>query len=138
MTPNLENSVLVYDVGGSHVAAAVCFEDGYRLGPVIGTSHPREETSEAFVGMLHRIGVEAGAGLAPQKGASLAFPGPFDFAAGISWMKHKLAYLYGVDLRGEVAARFGWQQARPKEWRAPSESRSAPGSDRHLRWMGIS
>jgi glucokinase len=113
MAASLEKSALVYDVGGSHVAAAVCFEDGFRLGPVISTPHPSEETSEAFITMLHRIGLEAstsaGVGLGSVEGAALAFPGPFDFVAGISWMKHKLPYLYGVNLRSELAARFGWQ-----------------------------
>lgn len=109
MSASRDKSALVYDVGGSHVAAAVCFDDGYRLGPVISSPHPKEETAEAFLNMLHRLGVEAAAGLGPVKGAGLAFPGPFDFAAGVSWMKHKLPYLYGVDLRGELAARFGWK-----------------------------
>jgi len=112
MTASLEKSALVYDVGGSHVAAAVCFEGGYRLGPVISSPHPVEQTSAAFIGMLHDLGLQASAGLAPVEGAALAFPGPFDFAAGVSWMKHKLPYLYGVNLRGELAAHFGWQPAQ--------------------------
>jgi glucokinase len=39
----------------------------------------------------------------------LAFPGPFDFQAGVSLMRHKLPYLYGIDLRRALAPRFGWQ-----------------------------
>jgi glucokinase len=113
MTSNPGKSALVYDVGGSHVAAAVCCEHGYRLGPVISSPHPGEGTSEAFISLLHRLGLQAsaddGTRLDVIAGAALAFPGPFDFTAGISWMKHKLPYLYGVDLRGELAARFGWQ-----------------------------
>jgi glucokinase len=35
-------------------------------------------------------------------------PGPFDYETGVSWMKHKLPYLYGVDLRGAFAERRGW------------------------------
>ena len=34
-------------------------------------------------------------------------PGPFDYAAGVSWMQHKLAYLYGFDLRGALARQLG-------------------------------
>lgn len=114
MASNREKSALVYDVGGSHVAAAVCFQDGYRLGPVISTPHPGEETSDAFVTMLHRIGLQASAavGISLVEGAALAFPGPFDFAAGISRMTHKLPYLYGVDLRGELSALFSWQPSQ--------------------------
>ena len=35
-------------------------------------------------------------------------PGPFDYAKGISFMKHKLPYLYGWDLRHAIADRLGW------------------------------
>jgi glucokinase len=68
-----------------------------------------EETSDAFVGLLHSLGVRASAGLEPVAGAELAFPGPFDFEAGVSRMKHKLPYLYGVDLRQEIAGSFAWE-----------------------------
>jgi glucokinase len=53
--------------------------------------------------------MKAADGLDGVSGAELAFPGPFDYAAGISRMKHKLPYLYGVDLRGKLAERFGWR-----------------------------
>ncbi|MGO9340501.1 MAG: ROK family protein [Terracidiphilus sp.] len=109
MTPKLGTSVLVYDVGGSHVAAAVCHADTYRLEPVISAPHPDEPTSDAFVSVLHALGIQASAGLDPVSGAELAFPGPFDFEAGVSRMKHKLSYLYGIDLRQGIASRFDWQ-----------------------------
>ena len=109
MTAKAELSVLVYDVGGSHIAAAVCHPDTYRLGPVVTAPHPNEQTSNAFVGLLHSLGMRASAGLDPVAGAELAFPGPFDFAAGVSHMKHKLPYLFSVDLRQEIAGRFDWE-----------------------------
>ena len=34
-------------------------------------------------------------------------PGPFDYERGVSWMEHKLPYLYGFDLRHALAARLG-------------------------------
>lgn len=52
MTVNLEQSVLVYDVGGSHESAAVCLGGTYRLGPVVGTPHPCKQSSDAFVRIL--------------------------------------------------------------------------------------
>jgi len=110
MAADLENSVLVYDVGGSHVSAAVCLSDSYRLGPVVSAPHPAEQTSDAFIHLLYSLGVKASTGRVG--GAELAVPGPFDFAAGVSRMKHKLPYLYGVDLRGKLAERFGWQPSQ--------------------------
>jgi glucokinase len=112
MTAEIENSVIVYDVGGSHVAAAVCRESDYELGPIVSAPYPAEQSSDAFVAFLHSLGVKASAGFAGISGAELAFPGPFDFAAGISRMKHKLPFLYGVELRQALAACFGWQPAQ--------------------------
>jgi glucokinase len=43
-------------------------------------------------------------------GAALAMPGPFDYTAGISYMRHKLPCLYGIDLRQQLATAFGWPQ----------------------------
>jgi glucokinase len=37
----------------------------------------------------------------------MAMPGPFDYEHGVSWMQHKLPYLYGFDLRHALAARLG-------------------------------
>lgn len=109
MAADLENPVLVYDVGGCHVSAAVCLDRSFRLGPVVSGCHPSEHTSDAFIHLIHSLGVKASSGLAGVGGAELAVPGPFDFLAGISRMQHKLPYLYGVDLRGKLAEQFGWQ-----------------------------
>jgi glucokinase len=43
---------------------------------------------------------------------SIAMPGPFDYEGGVSWMQHKLPYLYGFDLRRALAARMGKAEAR--------------------------
>jgi glucokinase len=58
---------------------------------------------------LHSLGEQATTGATGTLGAGLAMPGPFDYAAGVSWMRHKLPYLYGIDLREALAATFGWQ-----------------------------
>jgi len=101
--------VLVYDVGGSHISAAACFKQDFRLGAVVRANLPEEQTSEAFVEVLHALGVKASEGVDGAQGAELAMPGPFDYAQGISWMKHKMPYLYGVNLSEALAARFGWR-----------------------------
>jgi len=48
----------------------------------------------------------------PIDGASLAFPGPFDYQSGVSLMRHKLPYLYGVPLRSRLAGALGCSQSR--------------------------
>ncbi len=109
---DVEPCVLVYDVGGSHISAAVCFKEGFRLGPVARANLPEEQTSRAFVDVLHSLGVSASEGVDGVQGAELAMPGPFDYAKGISWMKHKLPYLYGVNVSEALAAQFGWKASQ--------------------------
>jgi glucokinase len=104
--------VIVYDVGGSHISAAACRRGDYQLGTTVTKSHPAEQSSNAFSDLLFALGTEASQGIQGVAGASLAFPGPFDYAAGISRMTHKLPYLFGFDLRHALAERFGWQDSQ--------------------------
>lgn len=108
MTAPLGESVLVYDVGGSHVSATLCSVGDYRLGPVVIGDYADCHSADAFVDLLHSLGVQASAGATASLGAELAMPGPFDYARGISHMRHKLPYLFGVDMRQALAKRFGW------------------------------
>lgn len=112
MSAAVDPCVLVYDVGGSHVSAAVCFKEGFRLGPVVRANQPEEQTSEAFVEVLYSLGKKAAEGVEGVQGAELAMPGPFDYDKGISWMKHKMPYLYGVNVSEALAARFGWKASQ--------------------------
>jgi glucokinase len=109
MTAGNEKAILVYDIGGSHISAAVCFLETYRLGPVIRALHAEQQTCPAFIAALHALGMKAAAGVHGLLGADLAIPGPFDFAAGVSLMQHKLPHLYGMDLRQNLAECFGWE-----------------------------
>ena len=88
------------DVGGSHLCSSVVDLDEKKIvsSPVVTpmdhTSSKEEilacfkenlkDTMEAFGTEVQCIG--------------LAFPGPFDYAAGIPLMEHKFAALYGMDL----------------------------------------
>ncbi|HEY1576861.1 MAG TPA: ROK family protein [Terracidiphilus sp.] len=112
MSAAVEPCVLVYDVGGSHISAAVCYKQDYRLGPVVRANLPAEQSSAAFVEVLHSLGQQASEGVEGIEGAELAMPGPFDYEKGISWIKHKMAYLYGKNVSEAVAARFGWKPAQ--------------------------
>ncbi len=106
-----ESLVLAFDVGGSHVAAAVCGALNLRLGPVATAPHDSVTSADGFLDLLYDLGMKANGGDSLM-GAMLAVPGPFDLQAGVSLMRHKLPYLYGVDLRQGLAKRFGLQPAR--------------------------
>ncbi|MBS1802092.1 MAG: ROK family protein [Acidobacteria bacterium] len=109
MSSDVDPCVLAYDVGGSHISAAVCRRQGYQLGPVVRANLPEEETSAAFLDVLHSLGRQASAGVEGVEGAEFAMPGPFDYEKGISWMEHKMPYLYGVNVSEALAAKFGWK-----------------------------
>jgi glucokinase len=102
-----DTRVLTFDVGGSHISAALCFGEDLSLGPVASAHYGDITTSDGFVGLLYDLAAKAVGGDPSGIGATLAFPGPFDYDAGISLMRHKLAYLYGFDLRQAFAARIG-------------------------------
>jgi glucokinase len=114
LSPDIDPCVLVYDVGGSHISAAVCRREGYRLGTVERANLPEEQTSAAFIDVLHSLGMKAGERAGGIEGAEFAMPGPFDYEKGISWMEHKMQYLCGVNVSEALAARFGW---RPEQVR---------------------
>ncbi len=104
--------VLAYDVGGSHISAALCFADSFRLGPVARAGLPDTQSPEGFIDVLHNLGRQANADQNTAAGAEFAMPGPFDYAQGISSMRHKLPYLYGVALAPLLAQRFGWEPSQ--------------------------
>ena len=109
---NTPETVLAFDVGGSHVSAALCRAGDFTLGPVFSHAHPASHTSAAFADLIADLARRAGFTPGSAAGVMLAVPGPFDLVAGVSRMQHKLPYLYGVDLRGELAARLGCEPFR--------------------------
>jgi glucokinase len=113
-------SVLVYDVGGSHISAALCDEHTYALRGLSRAPLPGDGvghfSSASFCRLIHTLGEAAAQAanspLSSVLGAGLAMPGPFDYEHGISQMRHKLHALFGVDLRSGLAKRFGWQPSQ--------------------------
>ena len=106
MAHDKDSRVLTFDVGGSHISTALCLGDDLTFGPVASAQYGDVTSSDGFVGLLCDLATKAVGGNAKGIGATLAVPGPFDFEAGVSQMRHKLEYLYGIDLRRAIAARF--------------------------------
>jgi glucokinase len=102
----------VYDVGGSHISTALCHADGFKLGQVVRGGLPEGQTIDAFVDFLYSLAQQATGDLKCVEGAEIAMPGPFDYATGISFMQHKMPYLYGLPLGAELAKRFGWESTQ--------------------------
>jgi glucokinase len=100
-----DKTVLVFDVGGSHVSASECALPSFALGPIASKPLSGIDSTEGFFDLLHELGVNSG--INDLDGVSLAFPGPFDYANGVSQMVHKLPFLIGVGLRTPLAVHFG-------------------------------
>jgi len=104
--------LLTFDIGGSHISAALCYGHDLTLGPVVSAHYGDVTASGGFVDLLCGLASKATASNFAGLGATLAFPGPFDYEAGISLMQHKLPYLYGFDLRHALAFRLGCDPAQ--------------------------
>ena len=112
--------VLVYDVGGSHISAAVCDPHTFNLRGLSRAPLPAEGaghfSAASFGRLIHTLGETAAKAawlsISDVCGAGLAMPGPFDYENGISQMRHKLLSIFGVNLKTDFAHRFGWQPAQ--------------------------
>jgi glucokinase len=121
---SVAHSVLVFDVGGSHISAAICSPHTYALSGLAHAPLPAEgfghhtaasgsSATHGFLRFLHAL-AQRSANLADiplqhLAGAALAMPGPFDYQNGVSHMQHKLPSLLGVDLKSAIAERFHWR-----------------------------
>jgi acetyl esterase len=89
------------DLGGTHVSAGVVDVEHRKVVEWMRTPLRPQADGDELLQSLTRIASDAAANV---EGLGVAVPGPFDYAAGISWIEHKLVGLYGVDLRGPLAA----------------------------------
>jgi glucokinase len=89
------------DIGGTHVTAGRVDIQSATVEP--GTRVRAAFSPDGCTGLVERI-VETAAAVATSEMRcfGVAAPGPFDYAAGVSRISHKLPGLYGVDLRREL------------------------------------
>lgn len=98
--------ILVFDIGGSHMAAGVFHPQSHSLGEIRELRVlPDGESELFFTAFESLVAVTLPAPAAPA-GIAIAIPSPFDYEHGISRMRHKFQSLYGLDLRGELALRL--------------------------------
>ena len=99
--------VAALDIGGTHVTAGRVDLTRASVEPRsrIRVALPAAATRAELVAAISR----AGSSIArPDMGLlGVAVPGPFDYAAGVSRIAHKLQGLYGVDLRAELCGALG-------------------------------
>jgi glucokinase len=100
---NLDGQVLVFDVGGSHVGASVFGSHTLELFASQSVPVPPNAGLSEFMGAIASLAERVYPGHIPPGGVSVAIPNPFDYSLGISYMRHKYQYLYGIDLRIELS-----------------------------------
>ncbi len=105
-------SILTFDLGGSHVSAGLCSLATLEILHLASAPLAGIATFESFIELLYSLGRQVETSTEKAGGAALAVPGPFDCVAGVSLMKHKLDPLYGREMRGAIAARFGFEPRR--------------------------
>lgn len=97
---NAQKYAIGVDVGGSHLTSAVVdLEKGAvvtdSLVTPMDSKGPLEHIIACFKENLETTLKTCGL---PVTCIGFAFPGPFDYEKGISWMEHKFDNLYGVDI----------------------------------------
>ncbi len=101
------NAFIALDVGGTQIKSAILAEG--RLSSISRDAALAREDAETIVGNLAGIIAARQAELTAQghtlAGVGLAFPGPFDYARGISLLRGigKYDSIYGLDLRSRLA-----------------------------------
>ena len=96
------------DIGGSHITSAVVdLENGQIVGDPVTTdvdhTSPAEVIFSAWTDNLRLLLSEAGRDV---RQIGMAFPGPFDYDKGISWMEHKFPAIKGMDIGQTLSARL--------------------------------
>jgi glucokinase len=97
--------ILVLDVGGTTLTAAVVVGDEVIGQPVRDSSHESDDAGtilDRFAVALERA--RAGWSVAS---AVVAMPAPFDYECGVSLMEHKFAALHGVDVGAALSTETG-------------------------------
>jgi glucokinase len=108
VSSELQPSVLSFDLGGSHITAAISTGRPLHVQAVLSRPISLTDTPAAFIQLLADMVDAVSTGFTPLPGASFAIGGPFDYQNGISRMHHKLPFLYGIDLKHSLATHFGW------------------------------
>jgi glucokinase len=100
---NPDGDLLIFDVGGSHVAASVFASPGLAVRPPESALVSATTSLSEFMEVIGLLAERALRGRIFPSGVSVAIPNPFDYSLGVSYMQHKYKYLYGIDLRREFS-----------------------------------
>lgn len=96
------------DVGGTKIKTAIISSEGEILGDIKIFDSKSNESKDAilnnFKSIINELAVNGNISPLNLSGIGLAFPGPFDYKNGISYIKglNKYEHLYGINLKEEL------------------------------------
>jgi glucokinase len=137
--------VIALDVGGTSVKSALLEAGGRVRGEPVTTPINSQAEADVIWNTLAEIVRRHAAelGTASLAGVGCGFPGPFDYAAGISYIRGVAKYdaIYGLNVRAALSARL-WLGAAPLLFRNDAEAaivgEARYGSGRrHQRLIGL-
>lgn len=103
------NAYIALDIGGTQIKSAIIAEDNRLASSIrIDDAHSKEDAPAIISNFAHIIRIQLSA-LTKQgldiSGIGIAFPGPFDYANGISYMQgiNKYDAIYGLNLKDLLA-----------------------------------
>jgi glucokinase len=105
--PENSGNVLVFDVGGSHIAASMSGQRNLAVTSMESAAVSKNGSLREFLEIVSSLAKRLLDGAKPPAGVSIAMPNPFDYGRGISYMRHKFAYLYGIELSGKMSQVLG-------------------------------
>lgn len=96
------------DIGGSHVCSAIVdITNGTIIGSPIKTDIDHTRPAEdLFTAWAQNLSESLAAAPERVRSIGMAFPGPFDYALGISHMEHKFPALCGLNIGEELRRRM--------------------------------
>lgn len=102
--------IIALDVGGTTISSAAVFAADVSI---LGSAHTiagnnnaaKDEILQTISEAIRQARVDAGE--TPAIACAVAFPGPFDYAHGISRMDHKFQAIEGFDLRAWLRDMYG-------------------------------
>jgi acetyl esterase/lipase/predicted NBD/HSP70 family sugar kinase len=100
----MKGAVAALDLGGTHASAGRVDIGSSTIEARTRVALPAEAGREELLELI--VGALAGAAEGVAR-IGVAAPGPFDYGGGTSWIEHKLAPLFGVDLRRTLADGLG-------------------------------
>ncbi|MFN8481974.1 MAG: ROK family protein [Anaerolineae bacterium] len=124
MTSNDETGwVISLDVGGTSIKSGIVAEGAQMRGTTRRTPIAEGGTAEEILGTFRAVIAHALTEMAGGTvlGIGVGVPGPFDYATGVSLIRHKFAAIYGVSLRDALAACLP-DQRRPVLFRNDAEA----------------